>query len=189
MTEVQLRFPRRYSASITTSNPQGGHRFHSAGERNAPELVVEIVPDEGTRWVGVFEGVSVSPLNANGVFSTPSLTQVCVVAYGQAYFVDVNRPDDVHVVEEIYPVTSVHDAPGAGLLLLVDFTHIAAFTGRGLAWKSARIASDGLELTGIRSGFATGRAWSAPDRADVTFRLDLATGTHEGGLDLSRFAQ
>jgi hypothetical protein len=143
-------------------------------------VIVDVAPHHGPSWTGVFAFGPQVPTAVTGVFTTPDEMVLCVVSRGLAYF---TRADDYTAwsqvdllpVEHVLPVTSHH------LLILGDRTRLLAFGARGLAWETRRIASDGFTVTELGSGSLTGMASSAPDRREVAFLVDLASGRVDGG--------
>jgi hypothetical protein len=186
---LSLRFPHSYEVRVGNEVQGEPTRSYASatGRTYAPPLVVQVEPVAGRPWVGAFSGATKPDLVANGCFTTPDPSTLCVVANGQGYVVSAADPDQFQLIEEAMPITDVADAPELGLILFADFTHVCAYSANGLAWTSERIASDGLRIASARRGEMKGYAWSAPDRGYIPFTLDLSTGRHVGGIDLSRY--
>jgi hypothetical protein len=53
-----------------------------------------------------------------------------------------------------------------------------------LRWKTRRLTSEGLRLGEVRDGKLQGWGWEMRTDREVEFRIDLATGEHEGGVPL-----
>ena len=65
---------------------------------------------------------------------------------------------------------------------LNDFTQLWAYGSTGLKWKTSRLAWDSLRITEITGTSILGEFWDVPNQATASFRVDLADGTHEGGV-------
>ncbi len=97
-----------------------------------------------------------------------------------AYWIDSATPE-VSTLLEQRPVTTLLPAPEAGLLLLAGFHDVLALGADGVRWRSARLSWEGLTLHGTAAGQLHGTGWDMFADREVPFRVDLATGEHEGG--------
>lgn len=79
------------------------------------------------------------------------------------------------------PIIDARAIPERRLLILADFTMLAAYGPDGLAWRTGQISWDGLRITGVSSDEISGIAWNAPDQRHVSFSVNLKTGAHRGG--------
>lgn len=119
-------------------------------------IVVRVRPGTAAEWVGQFPAGGL--VGVDGVFACPAPTQMCVVVDGLAFLVDVGAPAQTLAVHD--QVRQVVPVVGAPLLLLVSYVDIVAIGPEGIAWRSPRLALDGLRVLdacadGIRCEEAT----------------------------------
>ncbi|MFI9813220.1 hypothetical protein [Saccharothrix variisporea] len=95
-----------------------------------------------TEWVGLFPGEW--PDGVDDVFATPDPGRLCVVAGGSAFVVRVDSPGEGAVVaqDRVHQVVPVGDR----LVLLVSEVDVVALGPDGVAWRSGRLAGDGLRV-------------------------------------------
>jgi hypothetical protein len=183
LPELDESFPRRYDAHAQglLQTPDEFVYFPAR-----PVLTVAVAPKRGQRWTGVFG--EDYPGGFTGVYTTPDDRSLCVVCSGYGYFVEATDPSAWLRVECV-PVRFVIPCPNHGLIVFGDFTEFVgyrfddALIGIRLevAWRTARLGWDDLEVTRVTDDRIEGRAWHAPDDRMVGFSVDLATGAHEGG--------
>lgn len=150
-----------------------GLRSHSEG------LVVRVTPREAEPWVGNFAlGVG----GITRVMEAPEINIICVVAEGNAYFVDVTRPLKYEIGFTM--VERAIDISERQLLVLANNTGLVAYGSGGCFWRTPRISWDGIEITNVSPHLITGVAWNAPTQSEVTFSVDVLTGKVLGGADL-----
>jgi hypothetical protein len=105
---------------------------------------------------------------------------MCAVAGGYAYVVDTREPKSCTQVA-MKPVAAVYVAAQAGLLLFVGFHTIMAWGAQGLAWETARLSWEGVQVADIEGWTLQGSGWNMPSDKEVPFAVDLRTGEHTGG--------
>jgi hypothetical protein len=135
---------------------------------------------KGERWTGVF-GEDSSGLQT-GLFTTPDDGSLC------GYFVEAANPISWFRVEST-PIRLVLPFPPHRLLVFGNFTEFVAYRFASesidvrlhVAWRSARLGWDDLEVSRVTHDRIEGRAWHAPDDRMMGFSLDVQTGEHEGG--------
>jgi hypothetical protein len=120
------------------------------------------------------------PSLPNGIWSCPNPRQVCAIAGGYAYVVDVDRPDQWLQIP-YRPVTWVYAVREQGLLLFASFHAVWALGIAGKAWETGRLSWEGLRVTGINGRQLQGFGWDLDSDAEVPFTVDLTTGQHVGG--------
>jgi len=102
---------------------------------------------------------------------------VCVVSKGAAYIVKVDNPE---IWEEIplMPVLDVQLVPGDNLLILSDFTRLAACGSSGLIWRSPRVCWDGLKILEVSRDTVEGIGYDPTNSIthESRFVVDLKTG-------------
>jgi hypothetical protein len=178
---VELAFPAAYEVRVLEELPAaGGAREFARGGRVVDGgVLIEVVADQG-KWTGLVANAPASVAAAQtGVYSTPSPSVVCVVARGEAYFIEVHKPERWWALEES-PVVAVRSATADGLLVLANPRRVMAVGQNGMAWRTPRLAIDGIELGEPADGVLPGV--SDPRDYAEEFVVDLRTGRHEGGF-------
>ncbi len=115
-----------------------------------------------------------------GLWSCPNPRQLCAVAGGYAYIVEVDRPEQ-WIQVPYRPVTAVHSAAQKSLLLFAGFHEIWALGTEGRAWETARLSWEGLRVTEISADKLHGFGWDIATDREVEFSVNLADGSHTGG--------
>jgi len=176
-------FPGAYSARESAELPSGQDVVElKPGIQSAPGgMLFEVSPDDGDSWVGIARASTLRASSAvSGLFTTPGPRQLCVVVRGTAYLVDVARRHHYVTVAATVPVTGAVTLREADLLLLVTPWTVIAIDGNGVAWRTERLAIDGVRLDEADSSKLAGLA--DPESAEPReFVIDLKTGAHEGG--------
>ncbi len=136
--------------------------------------VLRFQPNGGEVWVGNFQrGASYycAYLELHG-------ERVAVVSGGQGYIVDTIRKVHQHVfggdVMHLIPIEGSTD------FLTISNTDIERHSSTQLAWRSGRIAWDGIGRVQLEAGDLVGQARHF-DESWHNFRVDLITGHHTGG--------
>lgn len=120
------------------------------------------------------------PSLPHGVWSCPNPIQMCAIAGGYAYVVDVDHPQE-WIQIPFRPVTWVDAAPEHKLLLFASFHRLWALGVEGKAWETGRLSWEGLRVTGIDRRQLHGFGWDLETDSEVPFAVDLTTGDHTGG--------
>lgn len=105
--------------------------------------IIRVRPAASPEWVGMFPSGGLG--GVSGVFATPSPDRLCVLVDGEAYLVRVDAPEEGAVIAQdtVGQVISAVEPP---LLLLVRGVDIVALGAEGVAWRSPRLALDGLRV-------------------------------------------
>ncbi len=144
--------------------------------------VVEVNPFDGERWIGHFPAGGFG--GVSGLYASPGPGQLCVLADGLAFLVDVHAPQNgVRVVHD--QVGQVEVVVEQALLLLVRFIDIVAVGPEGVAWKTPRLAVDDLRVLSVAGGLiecSLDNMGGSP-----TISLDAATGEQVAGTRLGSF--
>jgi len=154
-----------------------------AGEEDAlgrGALYLMVTPASGGTFLATCALGFTSASVPTGVFACPNPDAMCAVAGGYAYFVDTREPKGC-VQLAMKPVTEVHVAAEAGLLLFVGFHTVMAWGAEGLAWETARLSWEGVRVTEVTGAQVKGFGWNMPSDKEVEFVIDLGTGEHTGG--------
>jgi hypothetical protein len=144
-------------------------------------VVVGIDPINAPRWVGTFTGGGRDGVFVSGLYACPSPNDLCVVADGNAYLVDVTQPDrGAPLVHD--DVSQVLRVPGKSLVLLVRFIDIVAIGVSGVAWRTPRLVLDFLRVEQITEDkiVCSGRE-ASPGSPEPTVELDPDTGKQVAG--------
>ena len=183
LPKLDESFPRRYEAEARSrlETPDALLYFPAR-----PVLTVAVKPKRGNAWTGAFG--EEYPGGLTGIYTTPDDRSLCVVCSGYGYFVETSDPNSWFRVECI-PVRFVLPFRKHGLLVFGNFTDFVAYrfddesidVRLEVAWRTARLGWDDLEVAGTTEDRIEGRAWHAPDDRMIGFSIDVQTGAHEGG--------
>ena len=148
-------------------------------ERGALQIYFRPQPEAETAMATFALGFA-DPLLPHGVWSCPNPREMCAIAGGYAYVVDIDLPD--RWMQLPYrPVTWVAAAPEPKLLLFASFHCIWALGAEGKAWETGRLSWEGLRVTGVHGRQLQGFGWDLETDLEVPFTVDMATGNHTGG--------
>ncbi|WP_138974088.1 hypothetical protein [Patulibacter medicamentivorans] len=178
---IELAFAAGYDVQALDELPAAGgaHEFARDGRVVDGGVLIEVFAEHGA-WAGLVANAPESVAAAHtAIYSTPSPNMVCVVARGDAYFIDVDAPERWWVLEDS-PVVAVRSATAEGLLVLATPRRVVAVGRDGVAWRTPRLAIDGIELAAPTDGELRGIADPRDDAEE--FVVDLRTGRHEGGF-------
>lgn len=144
-------------------------------------LLVRFTHPERAPWIGIF-AFGDFPAGKSGIYTHPDEHYLCIVARGHGYLIrdaDPTRCEEVAVE----PILDVQPVPARGLLIFADFIRLVAYDRSGIAWQTARLVLDDLQITSITSDHIYGTGYGGYDEeTGYDFRVDLATGLHDGGL-------
>jgi hypothetical protein len=153
-----------------------GRRQESPDSRWGQPIVVEVETTEGRRWVAHFAAGGLG--GGSGSYATPNSRRLCVVNAGLAYLVDIDAVEHgaeiVH--DQISQVTAVRNPD---LLLLVRFVDMVAIGVQGVAWRTPRLAVDGLRVLSASDGLILCSADNLGGSPTIT--LDATTGEQRSG--------
>ena len=173
-------FPAAYVARELDEFPSGAVviELRPSGQSDPGGLIFEVDPHVTDSWVGFARPGPARVVHAaSGLVPTPNPTQLCAIARGTAYLVDV-RDHKYCLASD--PVVAVAALRAARLLLLATPWLVVAIGREGVAWRTGRLAIDGLRLDETDRSRVIGVA--DPDSAEPReFAIDLETGEHEGG--------
>ena len=108
-----------------------------------------------------------------GVFACPNANELCAVAGGYAYIVDVTKPAQCTQIA-LRPVVEVLAA--SELLIFIGFHAVVAWGVDGLAWSSPKLSDEGVRIVSAEDGVLRGFGWRLMADAEVPFVVDLKTG-------------
>jgi hypothetical protein len=182
MIEIHLEFPHSYEVEEAGEVPGSGKfsipQLFFPPPKGRPEhdgLWLKIKGASGKTWIGVFAFGYSSPPAFSRVVGSPDQDRVCVIARGAAYLVNADEPEAWEQIRLI-PVLNVRAIPGEKLLILSDFTRLAAYGSNGLVWQSPRVCWDGLKIATVTSDTIEGSGYDPRTTNELRFLVDLKTG-------------
>lgn len=175
-------FGKHYECEVLSELPhQKITRLYYPGavvEGGRDGLLLKVVPESAEPWIGIFGFGDSSGMTE--VYSCPNANRICVISRGNGYMVSSDEPTNYEEIKA-YPVLGVYASIDHNLIIFHDFTDLVGYGKDGLAWRSKRLSYDGIKVDQLDGDFLFGRSWNAPTGNDISFRLDLRTGEHEGG--------
>lgn len=179
-------FPHNWQVEILESAPliaPSRHYIYPQAveevERGALQIYFRSRPDAERAMATFALGFAEATL-PHGVWSCPNSRQLCAIAGGYAYVIDVDSPDEWKQIP-YRPVTWVDAAPEHRLLLFASFHRVWAMGAEGKAWETGRLSWEGLRMTGIDGQHLHGFGWDLETDNEIPFMVDLSTGAHTGG--------
>lgn len=184
---TDFSFPRQYECEIVEELPGGDtpshHYFqpssHSGGKDG---VLLRLDPEDSLSWLGTFAFGAYGRSGVSRVLSMPDPTKVCVVAKGEGYIVLASDPRRWQPVC-VSPVVDIRSIPEAGLVIFADFTALAAYGGEGLRWRTKRLTWSNMKLIEVTKKKIVGEYDDLGSDQPKTFEVDVATGTHIGGVE------
>jgi hypothetical protein len=181
--KVEVAFPAAYDVQVAEELPgrDAVHEFARDGRARDGGVLIEVIPERGEPWVGLVANAprSVSAAHS-GIYSTPVRRQLCVVARGDAYFIDADDPKQWWALDES-PVVAARSAPADAMLVLATPWKAIGVGSGGVAWRTSRIAIEGIALGEVTDGHLVGIADPEGDESQE-FAIELRTGHHRGGF-------
>jgi hypothetical protein len=119
-----------------------------------------------------------------GVYGCPSPDDLCVIADGLAYLVDVTKPDGGAVIvhNQVHQVIRVADRD---LVLFVRPIDIVALGMSGVAWRTQRLVVDDLWVQQAARDVIVCRGDNLGGTPEI--KLDPQTGQQTAGTMFSSF--
>jgi len=182
---MDLTFPHLYECRLLseTSTVDLPHYYYpgasTVGGRDG--ILVEVKPEHERPWMGTFAFGQISPKGFSAVFATPDSERLCVVAKGEGYIVSADDPRQWEMVRA-NPIIDVRPIPACGIIVFANFTEMVAYGQEGIRWRTKRLAWDDLKITEVSDTFIKGEFWDIRSEAMASFVVDLATGSHKGGI-------
>jgi len=179
---IDLNFPHRWEAEILDARPAILPARHFVYPREAEEvergaLEVLVRPDQpgvqpflATCALGFHD-----PAVPTGLWSAPKAEEICAVSGGYAYLIDTTAPEQFTMLP-YRPFLEVRSLPAQGLLLFVGHHAILAWGEHGEAWRSERLSSEGVTITGVEGVVLHGMGWDLRTDKETPFALDVRTG-------------
>ena len=177
-------FAHEYGCKLLEELPsnQTPHYYPGGGQGGRDGILVMVSPRARAPWLGLFAFGYASPKSKTGLYSWPAPDRLCVVSSGAGFLVNVNEPAE-YVSLEVEPILEVLPIEAQEIVVFANYTELIAYGSTGLQWKSKRISWDGFRITTTNSNFIEGQVWNPRVEADTYFRVALADGNTEGGVD------
>lgn len=150
----------------------------AAGGRDG--LNVHVIPHRGEEWIGTFAAGGFGSRSVTEACRSPNSRKLCVVSEGQGYIIDVECPeiyDDV----PIFPILALRSSSKHRLLIFANHTEILAVSAEGVAWRTARLSWDSMQLTSMSEDELCGVFWDMRSESEQCFTVNLINGEHTGG--------
>lgn len=188
---VHEDFPRRWQAEVLAAPPliaPARHYVYPQAveeiERGALQVLLRAEPAAAPALLTFARGFA-EPSLPNGLWACPNPTQLCAACGGYVYLVDTERPESFLQVP-YRPVTAIHAASQAGLLLIAGFHRLWALSAQGAAWETEKLSWEGIRVTRVEGWELEGFGWDLQTDREVPFCVDLKTGAHTGGSSSDR---
>lgn len=181
--KVDLSFESHYSIEIL-EELGARERYYYPGattEGGKDGLMIEVISEQGERWVGIFAFGEISPKGILGVYTMPDPDKFCVVSMGAGYIVSSSDPTNWKEVKSI-PITGVYPVKWQNILVFADYTELVAYNKAGIKWRTERLAYDSFKVTEVTDTYLKGEFWNIRNEANETFEVDLSTGSQVGGI-------
>jgi hypothetical protein len=176
LVEIESMFDAEVMPGLPGTGPLP-RQFTRTGHVHSEGLVVRVRLDGGEEWIGNFQSGGGS---LSGIWGIEGAAAFLVVAKGQGYWVNSEKPE-VYQVVKMTPITDVRSIPELRILVLGGLTDIVAYGPEGKIWASGSVSWDGVRIVDANSTGITGIGWDAPSEKEVGFFLNPLTGAREGG--------
>ena len=178
---VDRSFPHRWNAEILFARPPilPVRRFVYPAqveevERGALEILIRPEADAQPFMATCALGFR-DPSVPTGIWSCPNNEELCAVAGGYAYVLDVNAPERFTMIQ-FRPVLQVVLSRSSNQLFFVGHHSILAWGAKGMAWQSEKLSDEGVTIDRIDEGRLQGRGWNMMTDQETPFSLDWSTG-------------
>jgi hypothetical protein len=185
LTKNPAGFSKNWSAEILTAPPmiaparQFVYPQFVPGEEDAMArgaLLLMVRPAGAAPFLATCARGFADAKTPTGVFACPNPDELCAIAGGYAYIVNVREPAQCAFLA-LKPVVEVHALVEDGLLLFVGFHALMAWGVDGLAWQTGKLSDEGLRIVSAENGALRGFGWKLMTDKEVPFALDLKTGS------------
>lgn len=179
---IETRFRSQYGVEIATELPSSGHGVQYFPELDPQrgrlyEAALKFTYMDQASWWGVFAARSKLGAGLDLVSSMPDPEICCVTTWGTGYLVNVRDPNLWQVIDT-YPVLGANAIVDLQLIVINDFTNLAAYGADGLRWRVTAQCSDELKVRDASSERITYTGWDAASDQQVTRYIDPHTGNH-----------
>jgi hypothetical protein len=105
-----------------------------------------------------------------------------VVARGAGYLVSASAPATWEAVRAV-PIIDVRPVLSARIIVFATYTEIVGYGELGEAWRTKRLAWDGLKIVAVGDSLLVGEYWDPRSETPQRFEVDLGTGVLRGGVE------
>jgi len=184
---MDTTFSSAYECEELTEMPQPAvlsHYFYPGAttEGGQDGVLVAVRPEHGRPWIGTFAFGRVAPKAPSSIFMTPDPQRICVVAKGAGYLVSVDDPTSWEIVRAT-PIIDVRPMKAREIIVFASFTDMVAYDRAGIRWRTKRLTWDNMRIMEVTDDLIRGEFWDIRSEEKGRFVVDLATGTHQGGID------
>jgi hypothetical protein len=185
---VDTTFRHAYECEQLTEGPgrasSSPHYYYpgASTEGGRDGIFVEVHPEDGEPWLGTFAFGQIAPKGPSGIFTMPDPRLLCIVAKGEGYLVSANSPTSWDRVR-VTPIIDVRPIRAHEIIVFAEFTRLVAYGQAGIKWQTKRLSWDNLKITEVTDTAIKGEFWDIRSEAKENFVVDLATGTHQGGIE------
>jgi hypothetical protein len=181
--EFDRAFEHDYKCELLKELPNGATPYYYPGATTVggkDGLIVRIQPRLAAPWIGIFEfGYG----GGYGLFSWPDASKLFVLSRGRGYLVQTPDPRNYKEIE-VEPITAVVLIPERSLVVIADYTELKAFGPLTLEWTTKQLSWDGIKITDTDADSIEGDVWEPRIGSNVSFRVSLVDGSHEGGIEM-----
>jgi hypothetical protein len=182
---MDTTFSHSYECELLIETPTIGlphYYYPGASLRGGRDgVLVEVRPEHNQPWLGTFAFGEIIRNGFTGIFTTPDPQRFCVVSHGQGYFVKALTPTEWEQIR-VVPIIDVRCVRAQGIIVFANFTELIAYNQTGVKWRTKRLTWDDLKITEVTDTYLRGEFWDMRTEKTESFTVDLATGTHEGGV-------
>ncbi len=176
MVDVHRDFPSQYHVELEEFLPPTGERvlYFPDQKSSGGGIIVSVVPGEAEPWTGVFVLGQLAMKAKSGVYTCPNDSQLCVVARGDGYLVDVNEPTKFEQLKAS-PIMAVHAIVERNLLVFASPWELVAYGREGFVWRTGRFAVEGMTISEVTPNYIRGDC-DRLHQEGAGFFVDLETG-------------
>jgi hypothetical protein len=142
---------------------------------------VQFFPDRASPWVGMFAKGYPSPGIKTGVFSLTGSDVCCVISAGNGYILRAGMPEEYADIT-LFPITNAQITSEGKIVILADFTTMAAYSADGLLWITPDISWDGIIMNRLTPDEVDASVWDSVTDKWVPISISIKTGAISGGI-------
>ena len=170
-----------YRILSSVPNDSISERFNTKDtERERETLLLEVLPDTGNNWVGIFQP---GHYEFSGVYQHPNSIDLIIVSRGQGYIIN---PESRQLLETFNGcIFSVIDLPETYYILFQDASSLLCYDCSGFLWENTEIAWDSVRGLKVTGNILSGEFHRSHEDVWASFWLNLKTGSvHKGEYSL-----
>jgi hypothetical protein len=133
--KIELSFGCSYEFEVLSEIPPSDiPRLYYPGavpDGGKDGVIVKVSPQRKESCLGTFAFGQIAPKGLTGVFSTPNVNRLCVVAKGNGYLVSAGEPQNWESIKAI-PIIDARSFPKSGSIVFAYFTGLVAYGDKGI---------------------------------------------------------